>query len=81
MVSIRLTLLEYLRSHVLQNPMNSSETNQKKKVGGTYPRCPTDLCQLVQLLLFHNPAQPEIGNHNISLLRLSAEQQVFRFQI
>ena len=61
---------------------HSSETKGKRKTGnGTHPRRPTDLRQLVQLLLFHNPAQPKIGDHDISLFRLGAEQQVFRFQI
>jgi len=76
--SCRLTLHEYLRSHVLHP---SSEQEKTEQGSNTHPRRPANLSQFVQLFLFHNPAQPKIGNHDISILCLGAEQQVFRFQI
>lgn len=47
----------------------------------TYTGRSTNLCQQLEFLLFHNPTQSEISNHNVRIFVLRTEQQVLGLEI
>lgn len=47
----------------------------------TYARSPTDLCEQLELLFLHDPAETKVRKHDVCIFRLFAEEQVFRFEV
>jgi hypothetical protein len=47
----------------------------------THPRCTADLSEHRELILIHDPAKAEIGDHHVRVLCRRAEDQVLRLEV
>lgn len=71
----------YAEQQGMQISSTSKRVSMGQGGGKTHARCTTDLRQLGQLFVLHNPAQTEIGNHDIGVFVNVAEEEILGFQV